>query len=262
MNNQVLLQLVKTNDFKVLRHILRNANGDFCTLISGKEIVMRKKPQTKIDAEPCVALHYAAYTGNLFMLEILLDNGFNVDMILYYTTDKDKGCFETPLAAAVRGVVYGKVQDWRAVEMLLDRGADPTIKAYMSYEKDSRSTVEMKGTPAEIYLDYDSYGRKVKPPFEMIKQLTAEKQKEATAIQCLPLNELTKKIKAKPEFERSIKVAQKIETQIIDLINDDGYIESSRLRKMEEELDELNKVVDALDIAKEKQEIAEANDQK
>ena len=79
------------------------------------------------------------------------------------------------------------------------------------------------------------------------------------SVQNLPLGELNEKIRNIEKLNQAIKDAQLIERQIKVLQNDAKYIESDRLREMEEEQKALTKVMDALNIATEDHNINEGD---
>ena len=245
-----LLQLVKNDDFKGLRAALQNPDPEIREAIQAEKIQVANFKNSYLNAP----LHYASYMGKSHYVEILLDAGFNLDMA---TNDNAHAGSITALHAAVLGLIKGEAKNWNAVELLIDRGADVSLEG-SQYLALSGNWIQLRGTALEFYLNSTKMDAIPKPSFSVMKKLIGGSDHQSN-LKNLPLDELVKRIKAKPELEKSIQAGQKIENQMKALQADPDFIESKKLRRMEQDLDELNRVTDALDIAREKKEIAEAN---
>ena len=268
--NSKLWNLVLANDEVALRQTLKNCEQSEADLDLKEKLLAPNYQDTKTGhyyhTQPNNPVHLAAYLNQVNLLKAFLDFGVDVDMEVKYniyvycaannarSNYSSRNGGETLLHAALRGALTRKDRKWDSVELLLERNADINKTTIMTCRT---CNFAQDGRCFDVYMKHVRQGHDV-----LDLGILSALQDDDEGI----TRNLTKRIKVKPELERKIECAKRIQQEIdddeakiaelrtaIQGLKDEkkGYVRPHKLALMVKEKERLDKLLDAVAIANE-----------
>ena len=256
--------------------------------------------QGYVHNSPQSPLHLAAYLGKEAVLRIMVEQGANVDSAIFANkvycnspVRSNSGVLytESVISAAIRGAMDGQ-GNWETVRLLLDSHCDVN---YINNLQCPRCHFNVNGTAFEVYekitqmkLPQRVFDVPQTAPEDILQKLKKVIESKQSS-EAFSLEDLTMMMKTKPELERKIKEADSINEEISknekafstkisqleqelqntrqqylvtiqNLRKKKSFLEESELSKMKKKRDQLNRFMDALEIAQEDREMRKSKE--